>query len=444
MCPKGDIPLFLNREQMEVMLMCNGVIPVHEDSLTESWREILEKAVQINIVQREENPRPLSEWQAYRSYPARYVRTVHWSVTGKCNYRCRHCYMSAPDAKLGELSHEKAMRIAEEIVECGVGQVSLTGGEPLVRRDFFDIVDVLLKGGVKIITVYSNGKLITEGLLGEFEKRGIYPEFNMSYDGVGRHDWLRGIPDAEEAVEKAFLLCREHGFPTVAEMCIHKDNRHTLRESVNRLASWGCRRLKTNPVSNVGAWKADSYGQSVSMDELLRLYLDYIPQYYEDGMPLSLQLGGFFYATPEKPESWRIACAKHCKDADKLYICGHARMTAYISPEGRVLPCMALTGMDVQQQFPLVTELGLANCLNDSFFMDFVSTRASEYFRQNPGCAACEYAMECVGGCRASALDINGKGLLGSDPVTCAIFKGGWAEKLSCAMMSIRPEASQV
>ena len=94
---------------------------------------------------------------------------------------------------------------------------------------------LLLQRGIRITTIYSNGKLVTDKLLDELEQRGIYPEFNMSFDGVGHHDWLRGIPGAEEAVKEAFVRCRKRGFPTAAEMCIHEDNKHTLRESVNRM-----------------------------------------------------------------------------------------------------------------------------------------------------------------------------------------------------------------
>lgn len=87
-------------------------------------------------------------------------------------------------------------------------------------------------------------------------------------------------------------------------MCIHRQNRHTIRDSVNLLASLGCGSLKTNPISNVGAWKEGGYGPGIGMEELFQTYLDYIPRYYEDGMPLSLQLGGFFSASPRDPERW--------------------------------------------------------------------------------------------------------------------------------------------
>ena len=119
----------------------------------------------------------------------RFVRTAHWSITGKCNYRCRHCYMSAPDAKLGEIDHDTMMDLARQIADCGILEVSLTGGEPLVRRDFMELVDALLSYRIRIAQIYTNGKLVDEKLLDQLEERGIRPEFNMSYDGT--QGWRR-------------------------------------------------------------------------------------------------------------------------------------------------------------------------------------------------------------------------------------------------------------
>ena len=262
----------------------------------------------------------------------------------------------------------------------------------------------------------------------------------MSYDGVeGWHDWLRGIPNAGKIVEDAFLRCREKGFPTGAEMCIHHGNKHLLRQTINRLADLGCRSLKTTPISNVGAWKEGGYGESITIDELYRLYLDYIPKYYEDGMPLSLQLGGFFLASPNKPEEYDIPSMKNCSDPAKTCVCGHARMVMYISAEGRALPCMALSGMDIQEEFPLIPEIGLANCLTDSRYMRLIDTRATEVLKHNPECSSCEHALQCLVGCRASALEFDPTDILAPDKAACAIFKGGWVEKIRSTLQAVQP-----
>ena len=426
-------PKFLRRDEMDALRLCNGRVDLDMGIIPAVTREQALRFERLGVVERCEPGTVLAPGQEYRLYPSRYIRTAHWSVTGRCNYRCRHCYMSAPDAKLGELDHESVMGIVQQLGECGVRSVTLTGGEPLVRRDFLEIVDALLERGIMIPTIYSNGRLVTDELLDALEARGIRPEFNMSYDGPDYHDWLRGVPGAEGYTEAAFLRCRERGFPTGAEMCIFGDNKNSLRESVRRLANWGCRSLKVNPVGNVGAWKEGGYGQAIGMEELFGLYLDYIPQYYEDGMPLTIQMGGLFYPSPKRPGRYDIPLMRPCGEPETSCICGHARQVMYISAEGRALPCMALSGMELQNEFPLITELGLAKCLDDSRYMRFIDTRVSEYMEHNPACAECEYSHICAGGCRASALESDPEALFGPDPYACSLFRGGWALRIRAA-----------
>ena len=416
--------LFISGIEMDALKLCDGTVDLSLSLIPKKIRDIIPIIEKNGIIEQCPPGEKILPQQEYKKYPSKYIRTAHWSITGKCNYRCKHCYMSAPDAKLGELDHETVMDIVNQLADCGVMNVSLTGGEPLVRKDFMEIVDALLEKNIRITTIYSNGRLVTDELLDALDKRGIRPEFNMSYDGEGHHDWLRGISGAEKTVKEAFLRCKEKGFPTGAEMCIHEGNKHTLRKSVQNLASWGCRSLKTNPISDVGAWKEGGYGQSISMEELYQLYLDYIPQYYEDKMPLSIQLGGFFSASPDEPEKYDIPSLKNCDDPSKSCICGHARMVMYISAEGRALPCMALSGMDIQKEFPLITETGLAKCLNDSRYMRLIETKASEYLEQNPKCAACEHSHKCLGGCRAAALESSPDNIMAPDLYSCGIFRG--------------------
>lgn len=433
--PAKGATYFVRQKEMDALRICNGKIDSELPFIDEEIREKISKLEELGIVRKCEAGEALDPRQEYRKYPARYIRAAHWSITGKCNYRCKHCYMSAPDAKLGELSHDTIMDIIRQLAECGIMSVSLTGGEPLVRKDFLEIVDALLENEITISQIYSNGWLVTDELLDELEKRGIHPEFNMSYDGEGWHDWLRGIPGAEKAVKEAFLRCRDRGFPTGAELCLHQNNKHLLRKSILNLAEWGCTHLKTNPVSDVGAWKDGGYREdySLSLEETYQLYLDYIPKYFEDGMPLALQLGGFFYATPGKPGEYKIPSAKSCKDPSTMCVCGHARQVLYIAADGRALPCMSLSGMDIQKEFPLITEQGLAQCITDSRYMRLIDTRVTEYMEKNPECSACEYAMECIGGCRAAALETTPDNIMAPDKATCGVFKGGWVPKIKAA-----------
>ncbi|MCV0426259.1 MAG: radical SAM protein, partial [Roseibium sp.] len=65
---------------------------------------------------------------------------VIWNLTRRCNLKCRHCYTVSADVDFpGELTHEQAMATLEDLGSFKVPALILSGGEPLDRRDFFDI-----------------------------------------------------------------------------------------------------------------------------------------------------------------------------------------------------------------------------------------------------------------------------------------------------------------
>ncbi|MDR0991410.1 MAG: radical SAM protein [Ruminococcus sp.] len=426
---------FLDKDSFIALSACDGEIDC--DRLDEKYRNILKQAVKAGIIRAvgDNDSCTLSEWQKYRAFNSRYIKTAHWSITGACNYKCLHCYMSAPDAKYGQLSTEEVLNIADQIADCGIRNVSITGGEPLVRKDFRLILDRLISHGINITTVYSNGKLVTPELLDEFETLGIKPEFNMSFDGVGFHDWLRGVTGAEVAVNKAFALCKERGFPTGAELTLHQRNKRTLRESINHLVSLGVSHVKVNPAGLSGNWVKNHGADHLSTDECFEIYLEYIPQWYEDQMPMDIMLGGFFMGNKKSGEyiipSQRYDGSE--KNACKC-ICGHARLVMYIAADGRILPCMSLSGMDIQEKFPSLKDLPLSECITNSFYMDLITTQVDEFLKHNPDrCGKCEHKYICGGGCRASALTFAPDDIFAPDEAFCAIFKGEYIPRIIAA-----------
>lgn len=437
---------FIDAPMFRVLELSDGTVDFDLPLISDQMRDVAARLEREGVLRAlaDGERAELTDDQRYVRYPNRFIKTVHWSITGRCNYRCRHCFMDAPDARLGELDHDTMMDIARQIVEAGILHVNLTGGEPLVRPDFLEIVDYLIAHHVVIEQIYSNGRLVTRELLEKLDERGTHPEFNMSFDGTeGWHDWLRGVDGATDDILRAFNLCRSMGFPTGAEMCLHRANLHTLRDSVNLLAKHGCLSLKTNPVSPTEAWKrSGSSDLTLSIEEAAEAYLAYIPRYFVDGMPLSIMLGGMFscekgsndwfvprmHATTcdagEEPDE---AVMQDCLDS---CICGHARVTLYISPEGRMLPCMPLSELPVQDDYPAVQDFGLARGLTDSSYLRLVTTTVGEYLARNPECAACEYRFACGGGCRAGAIRADPDNIMGPDRAMCALYRGGYYRRV--------------
>ena len=77
--------------------------------------------------------------------------------------------------------------------------------------------------------------------------------------------------------------------------------------------------------------------------------------------------------------------------------------------------------------------------ITDSRYMSLIDTRATAVLEHNPECKKCEHAMECLAGCRATALETSPTDILAIDKATCAIFKGGWVEKIRSALQEAQP-----
>jgi radical SAM protein with 4Fe4S-binding SPASM domain len=117
-------------------------------------------------------------------------------ITRQCNFDCIHCYLgemkSSPEFSANELNAAEWMRIIDEIVDAGCLYLLFTGGDPLIRDDFSDIYRHARKRGL-IVTVFTNGSLITDEVLAVFSEYppnlveiSIYGASSETYKAVTR------------------------------------------------------------------------------------------------------------------------------------------------------------------------------------------------------------------------------------------------------------------
>ena len=435
---------FLTPQQMQALELCDGEIDVSDIFISETLKELIAEAAEKGTIEQCRKGEALKDFQKYRKYQNRYIRSAHWSITGKCNYKCRHCYMSAPDVNAYEAPHEDIMKIIDMLAECGVMKVSLTGGEALIRKDFFDIVDALLERGIIITRIYSNGALVTENVLRELEKRKIRPGFNISFDGVdGWHDWLRGVEGAQKLTDRAFALCRDMGFSANATVSLHQGNKHTLRDTVNHLASLGVKQIKTAYIAELGEWKTHSDNDnSFGFKDIFQTYLDYIPYFYEDGMPMDiLSLAPFFTAGRKYPDKYQIFGYNEEYDPKETFLCTTYRTSIRISPEGRVLTCGMIIGMNIEKVFPAMPETHLRDCINFPEYLRLCNMTAEDFLKAKEECRTCKFTKHCYGGCRGYALIEDENNLMGINKSACEMFKGGWIKKIVETVKKCRPPA---
>jgi len=130
------------------------------------------------------------------------LRVVAWELTGACNLRCTHCRASAGAISDDELSTAEALSFIDSLAPHGPLLI-MTGGEPLMRTDLFELVAHAREKGLRCV-LSTNGTLLTPELAARIRKSGIR-RVSISVDGATAttHDQIRGEGNFERAIEGA-------------------------------------------------------------------------------------------------------------------------------------------------------------------------------------------------------------------------------------------------
>ncbi|MBI4056872.1 MAG: radical SAM protein [Elusimicrobia bacterium] len=178
---------------------------------------------------------------------------ISWNLTRRCNLACEHCYIDAYQGKddpgqiarvgekvaatfSGELSTQECFTVIDQLAEASPqALLILTGGEPLLRRDVFDIAGYASQKGLWVV-VGTNGVLITETLARKLKEVGV-KGMSLSLDSTQpeKHDRFRGVQGAfRNTMEGTRILTRE-GLPFIIQTTLHPNNLQEI-ESIANLA----------------------------------------------------------------------------------------------------------------------------------------------------------------------------------------------------------------
>ena len=153
---------------------------------------------------------------------------VIWNLIRRCNLLCKHCYSISGDVDFpGELSTEQVFGVMDDLKAFRVPVLILSGGEPLLRPDIFEISRRAKDLGF-YVGLSSNGTLIDEANIGRIRDIG-YDYVGISLDGLGEtHDRFRGRDGAFADSLAAVRLCREQGIKVGLRFTMTLDNAHQL------------------------------------------------------------------------------------------------------------------------------------------------------------------------------------------------------------------------
>lgn len=155
---------------------------------------------------------------------------VAWNMTRTCNLHCRHCYMDA-DAKrhTGELTTADAKHFIDDLAAFHVPALLMSGGEPLVRKDFFELAEYASAHGVRP-TLSTNGTLIDEDAAKKIKAAGV-AYVGVSLDGPQHvNDEFRGKAGAYTAAMRGIQNCVAVGQRVGLRFTINKANVDHLDE----------------------------------------------------------------------------------------------------------------------------------------------------------------------------------------------------------------------
>lgn len=317
---------------------------------------------------------------------------VSWNLTAACNLRCPHCYLKAGCPRHGEMTTAECLRLIDEMAALGTEMVILTGGEPLLRQDVFDLARYASGQGL-LVVMGTNGVLMDEATAHRLATSGVRG-VGISLDSVHpeKHDAFRGMGGAWERTVAAMGACRREGLEVVVQTTVTDWNYHELPALAEFAHRQGAHAFNLYYLVCTGR------GEKLT---------DITPQQYEDSLALLVDMQGHYPGMMV-----RAKCAPHVtrialqKGSALTGSAGCPAGTSYIrvGPQGEVTPCPYL---------PIavgnVREQGLRPLWEDAALFQELRTP-----QLRGRCGACEFGDACIG-CRARAWAVTGD-YLGEDP----------------------------
>jgi radical SAM protein with 4Fe4S-binding SPASM domain len=149
---------------------------------------------------------------------------VVWNVCMHCNMTCPHCYAAAVSKPSPtDLSREEALRLLDELADCGVTVVIFSGGEPLLRPDLFDLLARARELGISP-QLSTNGVLIDEAVARRLAAVGV-AYVGVSIDGLASfNDEYRGLRGGADAAFRGLCCARQAGMRTGLRMTLTRRN----------------------------------------------------------------------------------------------------------------------------------------------------------------------------------------------------------------------------
>jgi radical SAM protein with 4Fe4S-binding SPASM domain len=248
-------------------------------------------------------------------------------VTDRCNLRCIHCYVGEGAAAGPDPSANMIHRLIDDLADTGGRSITLSGGEPLIRRDW---PDILRHAGERLnVTVNTNSTLVTESIAGELAR--VKPYVQVSLDGpeAETHDRIRGAGTFSRAV-RGIRALKDAGLgeKLVLSMTLMKHNICKAPEMIDLAVTLGIPKIRFLPLHRQGRARSSEASLDASRDDYYRWFRHVYLEREAGSGPVEVYGGliGFLLQAPAEDED---------------HYCSIGR-TVVVDSAGDVHPCALL------------------------------------------------------------------------------------------------------
>jgi radical SAM protein with 4Fe4S-binding SPASM domain len=308
---------------------------------------------------------------------------LFWECTLRCNFNCRHCGSNAGGISCAnELSAEEIKnafkKISEDFNPKSIN-ISVTGGEPLLRKDLFEIMNFVHSLGFNWGMV-SNGYLINEEVIEKMKKSGMH-SITISVDGVKDiHDNFRKFNGSYEKALDAVKQLAGAGFLRELNITttVHKENIEFLESMYNEFINSGINSWRVTNIDPIG--RAEENEELLLNGKELKFLLDFIKKKRNESLiDITYECGGFLGEFFEG------------EVRSGFFMCLAGITVGSILANGDIFVC---------PNVPRKKELIQGNVRKDRFSK--VWNNKFEYFRDKErnkceACSDCKYWNNCLG-----------------------------------------------